>query len=228
MCIHGILLLNKRGLTSNLCGDFVVGKTGSRENGNLLSASDGVHDINGGNSSLNHSLRVITRRGVDGHTVDIKVGLGENLWCLIDNFSRSIEGSTKHLLGNSHLQNLPSELALGFSVVNLGGSFENLHDGTATRNLKNLSRSLFSISQRQVDNLVIFGKLYIVQNNKGTVHTGDSSVLETRDSGVILDDLKRVKSYSFRGVNNVCHFDEIVTMFFNGGATGFQYYFVLG
>mmetsp|Transcript_2828 Transcript_2828/g.6092 ORF Transcript_2828/g.6092 Transcript_2828/m.6092 type:complete len:274 (+) Transcript_2828:2106-2927(+) len=46
VCIHGILLFDERSLARNLCGNFVVRKTGSRENRNLLSTSNGVHDIN--------------------------------------------------------------------------------------------------------------------------------------------------------------------------------------
>jgi hypothetical protein len=34
-----------------------------------------------------------------------------------------------------------------------------------------------------------------------------SPVLKTRDSGIILDDIKGVKPFSFWGFN-VCHFDE--------------------
>lgn len=39
---------------------FIVWETSSRENGNLLATSNGVHSINGGDTSLNHFTRVHT------------------------------------------------------------------------------------------------------------------------------------------------------------------------
>jgi hypothetical protein len=43
------------------------------------------------------------------------------------------------------------------------------------------------------------------------IFSTDSPVLETRDSGVVLDDLKGIDTDSFWGVN-VCHFDELVEL----------------
>mmetsp|Transcript_21533 Transcript_21533/g.37858 ORF Transcript_21533/g.37858 Transcript_21533/m.37858 type:complete len:281 (-) Transcript_21533:311-1153(-) len=115
--VHGVLLLDERGLTGNLGSDFVVRKTSSRENRDLLTTSNGVHDINSRNTGLNHSLRVVTRGRVDWLTVDVQVSLGKNRWGLINDLTRSVEGTTKHLLRNSHFQDITSKFTFGFSVV---------------------------------------------------------------------------------------------------------------
>lgn len=64
--IHDILLLNERGLTANLCANFIVRETGGGEEWNLLATGDGVHDIDGGDTSLDHLLRVDSLIGVNG------------------------------------------------------------------------------------------------------------------------------------------------------------------
>lgn len=42
-----------------------MGKPSSREDGNLLATGDAVHDINGGDSRLDHLLRVDSVMGID-------------------------------------------------------------------------------------------------------------------------------------------------------------------
>lgn len=43
-------------LPTNLCGHFVVRQTGGREEGDLLPTGDGVHDVDGGDTRLDHGL----------------------------------------------------------------------------------------------------------------------------------------------------------------------------
>ena len=45
-------------LSTYLCGDLVMWKTGGGEDGNLLSSGDGIHGVNGRNTCRNHLLRV--------------------------------------------------------------------------------------------------------------------------------------------------------------------------
>ena len=59
MIMH-ILMLDQGGLTTNLGTDGVMGETGGREEGNLLATGNGVHDIDGGDTGLDHLLRVVT------------------------------------------------------------------------------------------------------------------------------------------------------------------------
>ena len=58
--IMDVLLLHERGLSADLSTDLIMGETIGREQGDLLSTGDGVHDINGGDTSLDHFLGVIS------------------------------------------------------------------------------------------------------------------------------------------------------------------------
>mmetsp|Transcript_9925 Transcript_9925/g.23506 ORF Transcript_9925/g.23506 Transcript_9925/m.23506 type:complete len:392 (-) Transcript_9925:217-1392(-) len=163
--IDGVLLLDEGGLAGNLGGDLVVGKTGGGEDRDLLSTSDGVHDVDGGDTGLDHGLGVVTGGGVDGLSVDVEVGLRHDLGRGIDDLAGSVEGSAKHFLGNSHLQNVAGEFAVRLAVVNAGRTLENLNDGAGTGNLKDLTGTLSAISKAEVDNLSKLGELHIVQNH---------------------------------------------------------------
>ena len=61
-----------------------MGKSSGGEDGNFLSAGDGVHDVDGRDSGLDHGLGVVAGGGVDGLAVDVEVGLGEDLGGVID------------------------------------------------------------------------------------------------------------------------------------------------
>ena len=52
-------------LASRGAANLVVWQTRSGEDGNLLSSRDRVHNVDGGNTSLNHLLGVYTRVWVD-------------------------------------------------------------------------------------------------------------------------------------------------------------------
>jgi hypothetical protein len=67
--IVDVLVLDEGGLTTDLGADFVVRKTGSGEERNFLTTSDGVHDIDSGNTGLDHLLGVLTLEGVDWLTL---------------------------------------------------------------------------------------------------------------------------------------------------------------
>lgn len=64
--------LDETGLSTDLGGDFVVRQTGGGEDGNLLTTSDGVHDVDGGNAGLDHLLGIDTRPWVDGLALKVR------------------------------------------------------------------------------------------------------------------------------------------------------------
>lgn len=66
------LVLHKASLPANLCGNLVVRKTRSRKQRDLLSTSDGIHDIDGGDASLDHLFGVGPFSGVDGRPIDVQ------------------------------------------------------------------------------------------------------------------------------------------------------------
>ena len=63
--IKHILLLYEGGLTTNLGTDLIVGETSSGEERDLLSSGDGVHDIDGRDTRLDHFLGVHSLIGVN-------------------------------------------------------------------------------------------------------------------------------------------------------------------
>ena len=60
---------NERSLSANLRGNLVVRESVSREDGDLLTSGNGVHDVDGGDPGLDHLLRVDPRVGIDRLTL---------------------------------------------------------------------------------------------------------------------------------------------------------------
>jgi hypothetical protein len=65
-------------LPADLRRDVVVGQARGGEEGDLLAAGDGVHDVDGGDAGLDHLLGVGALRGVDGRAVDVQELLGKH------------------------------------------------------------------------------------------------------------------------------------------------------
>lgn len=51
-------LVDQTCLTTNLCSDFIVGKTSCGEDGDLLSSGNGVHGVDGGDTGGDHFFGV--------------------------------------------------------------------------------------------------------------------------------------------------------------------------
>ena len=62
---RALSVLYERCLSADLRCHFVVGQAGTREERNFLAACHGVHDVDGGNARLDHSLGVISACGVN-------------------------------------------------------------------------------------------------------------------------------------------------------------------
>jgi hypothetical protein len=96
-------LSDQTSLSTNLGSDFVMRKTGRREDGNLLTAGNRVHRVNGRNTGRDHFFGVhlvpsapeatntsfcpYTRVRVDGAAVDVKVVFRKHLGTLVDSLS---------------------------------------------------------------------------------------------------------------------------------------------
>lgn len=70
--IMHVLVLDQGGLTTNLGTNGIVRQTSGGEERNLLTTSDGVHDIDGGDSCLNHLLGVVTLERINWLALYIK------------------------------------------------------------------------------------------------------------------------------------------------------------
>jgi len=91
-----ILVLNEGSLTTNLSANFVVRKTGSGEKGDFLSSSNGVHDVDGGDTCLDHFLGVLSLERIDWLTLDVEEVFSEHSGALINRDTGTIELAAKH------------------------------------------------------------------------------------------------------------------------------------
>merc|ERR1712166_798356 len=185
--IKNVLVLNKRSLTTNLGGNLVVRKTGSREKGNLLSTGNRVHHINGRDTSLNHFLWVLSLIRVNRLTLNVKEVFGEDGWTTINGLTGTVELTTQHLGRDWHAQNITSELNVRLQIINIGSTFENLDDGSLTADLENLTFSNLTVSKTDVHDLGVFGEFNIVENDKGTLDIEHGTVIDTRRDIVVTD-----------------------------------------
>jgi len=158
-----------------------VRQTSSREERDLLTTSDGVHGINGGDTSLDHFLRVDTLVWVDRLSRDIEEILSEYAWSLVDRLSGSVENTAEHVLAHRQFHDIACEFASGVSSIDSGCSFENLHDCLVLGNLENLSTTNGSITKSQVNDLGETG--FLMKDYKSK--SGVNIMKEKRKKGMI-------------------------------------------
>ena len=108
---------NDTNLTTNLSSNFVVRQSVGREDWNLLPTGNRVHDVDSRDARLDHFLRVDTRVGIDGLTLDIQVILSHDGGPLVNGFSGSVENSAEHVFRNWGSQNVACKLASCFLGV---------------------------------------------------------------------------------------------------------------
>ena len=174
--VGGVLQLDEGGLPGDLGRHLVVGESRGREDGDLLPPRHGVHDVDGGNTRLDHGLGVIPRGGVDGLAVDVEVGLREDLRARVDDLPGPVERPTEHLLGHTHLEDVAGELAPGLAVVDVGGALEDLHDRAGSGDLEDLAGADGPVPEGEVDDLGVLRELDVVEDDQGTVDAGDCAI----------------------------------------------------
>lgn len=172
-------MLDKRSLTTNLGGNLVVRETSSGEERNLLTTSDGVHHIDGRNTSLNHFLRILSLIRVNGLALNVKEVFGENLRSLIDGLAGTIELTTQHLGGDWHAQDITCEFDVSAQVIDIGGAFKDLHNSFLSMNFKNLTLSDRAVTKTDLHNFGVFRELDVLENDKRTFDIEDGSVVDT-------------------------------------------------
>lgn len=112
-----------------------MGKTGRREDGDLLSTGDRIHGVDGRNTGGDHFFGVhlkasvsschllqmtsYSRVWVDRATVDVEVVLSKHLGAFVNGLSRSIKDTTQHVLGNTKLQAVSCELDFGLRLSDI-------------------------------------------------------------------------------------------------------------
>jgi len=205
MIMH-ILVLDQRSLTANLGTDGIMWETGGREERNLLATGDGVHDIDGGNSRLDHLLRVVTLERINWLALNIEEVLGEHGWTVVDRLTLTVELATKHLCGDGHLEDVASELAMRVRVVNVSRAFEDLNDSFSSSDLKDLTLSILAVAKLHVDDFGVPGELDVVEDDEGALDVQNGTVVDAGRNVVV--------TYGSAGVHDVVsHFTRIVCCF---------------
>mmetsp|Transcript_8763 Transcript_8763/g.12022 ORF Transcript_8763/g.12022 Transcript_8763/m.12022 type:complete len:403 (-) Transcript_8763:296-1504(-) len=150
-----ILVLHEGGLATNLGTNGVMRETGGGEERDLLTTGDGVHDIDGGDTSLDHLLGVVSLERINRLTLDVEEALGEHGRTVIDRDALTVELATKHLGRDGHFEHIAGELAVRVRVVDVGSALEDLHDGLLAGDLENLTLPDLTVAKLDVDDLRI-------------------------------------------------------------------------
>jgi hypothetical protein len=74
---------------------------------------------------------------------------------------------------------------MSIKVVNAGGSFENLYDGSFASNFEDLAFSDGAITETYIDNFCVLGEFDIIENDKRTIDFDDSSVVDSGSDIVV-------------------------------------------
>jgi len=157
-----------------------VWEAGGGEDGDFLTTGDRVHDVNGGDSGLDHGLGIIAGGGVDGLSVNVQVGLGQYLGTGVNDFTGAVEGSPQHLLGHAHFEDVAGEFASGLTIVNVGGSLKYLDDGAGASYLEDLTGAGGPVAEGEVDDFGVFGEFDVVEDDQGTVDSGNGAVCKAQ------------------------------------------------
>jgi len=183
--IINVFSLHEGGLSTNLSTNLIVGQSVRREQRDLLSSSNGVHHVDRRDTRLDHLLRVNSLIGVDGHTLDVQEVLSQDGWSVVNRHSRSIEGTTQHLVGDGHLEGGACELAMGVEVVDARGTLEDLDHCTFSLDFEDLALAGGAVGETHVDDLGVLGELDVVQDHQGSVDLDDCAVVHSRSDVVI-------------------------------------------
>mmetsp|Transcript_3797 Transcript_3797/g.8856 ORF Transcript_3797/g.8856 Transcript_3797/m.8856 type:complete len:200 (+) Transcript_3797:1154-1753(+) len=178
--IQRVLALHEGSLTAHLSRNLVVRKTSSGEQRQLLATNDGVHGVDGGDTGLNHLLRIDSRLGVERGSVDVQEFLGQHGGALVDRLAGAVEGAAHQVVRDGHLLGVASELDVAILVIDAAGALENLDDGLLLVDLKNLALADRAIGQVDVHDLAVGREFDIVHDDQRTLDTGDGPVVDAR------------------------------------------------
>lgn len=153
-----------------------MGQTGGREDGNFLASGDGVHDVDGGQSGLDHFLGIDTRPGIDGLTLNVEKVLGEDGRSLVDGFAGAVEDTAEHVLRDGSSEDIAGEFAKSVFRVDAGSSFKDLDNGLGSWDLEDLAGAQGSIGKFQLYDFGEFRKFNFVENDERSVDSGDGLV----------------------------------------------------
>ena len=160
-----------------------MGQTGAGEDGQLLTANQSVQSVNGRNAGLNELGGVVPGCGVHGQTVDVHIGVGENVRATVDGIAHAVEYTAQHILGNAQLQGMTQEANLALGQVDTGGGVKQLNQRVRPVNLQYLAQAAFSAWQLDLTQLVIGDALYIFHQHQRSGNLGDGAIFLNHSPG---------------------------------------------
>src|SRR5699024_4365258 len=113
-------------------------QTGTGEDGQLLTADQGVQAVDGGNTGLDKLVGVVAGGGVHGQAVDVPVFGGQDLRSAVDGMAHAVEDAAQHIVGHRQLQRVAQKADLGVGQIDTGGGLEELHHGVVAVDFQHL------------------------------------------------------------------------------------------
>ena len=160
-----------------------MGQTGAGEDGQFLTANQGVQSVNGRNAGLNELGGVVPGCGVHGQTVDVHIGVGENLRAAVDGIAHAVEYAAQHILGNAQLQGMAQKADLALCKVDTGGGVKQLNQCVRSVNLQYLAQPALTVGQLDFTQLVIGDALYIFHQHQRSGNLGDGAIFLNHSPG---------------------------------------------
>mmetsp|Transcript_12769 Transcript_12769/g.19325 ORF Transcript_12769/g.19325 Transcript_12769/m.19325 type:complete len:357 (-) Transcript_12769:206-1276(-) len=140
-------------LATDLRCNLIVWQTSRREKRDLLTTRNGVHRINGRDTSLDHFFRIHTRVRVDWLTHNIQIILSKYTRALVDWLSRPVENASQHVLGHWNLENVARKLTTRVTRIDARRSFKHLHNRLLARHFEHLALAYRAITECEIHNL---------------------------------------------------------------------------
>ena len=122
-----------------------MGKTGAREDRELLAADQSIQSVYGRNAGLDKLSRIRAGCRVHRKSVDIFVFLCEYLGAAVYRLAHSVENTAEHIFGYSELKRMPEESYFGFCKINALSVLKQLNDCSVTLDLEDFTSSLLTV-----------------------------------------------------------------------------------
>ncbi|MPN29482.1 hypothetical protein SDC9_176935 [bioreactor metagenome] len=152
-------------LSRDLSRQIGVGQARTGEDGQFLSADQGIQSVDGGDTRLDKFVGVVAGGGVHRQAVDITVFCRQNLGTAVDGMAHAVENTAEHIARNSQLQGMPQEANLGFSQIDAGGGLKELNNSVVAVYFKHLAAADAAVGKLDLAQLVVGDTFHLVNNH---------------------------------------------------------------
>ena len=154
-------------LAGDLGGQVCVGQTRAREDGELLTADEGIQSVDGGDTRLDELGGVEAGGGVDGGTVDVQRLVRNQGRAVVDGFTHTVEHAAQHMLGHGQLHAVAGEAHLGLGQVQSCRGLKELYQHVTAVDLQDTATADFAIGKLDLTQLVVLDTLHLLDQHKG-------------------------------------------------------------